>query len=305
MTDGVFQEIDVKTGLVMYEWTSLDHVAMGESYASPKRSNTQFPFDFFHINSLNLDRDGSLLISARNTWAVYDLEALSGLVRWRLGGKHSSFKGAADTRTAWQHDPRELPDGSISVFDNGSAPTVHPQSRGIVVQVDPQTGTVSLVGQLTHSPALVSESEGNVQALPNGDWFLGWGQEPFFSELSPSGQQLFDAHLPVHERSYRDFRQPWTGVPDHPPALAFQPGGAGAGTVYASWNGATLVASWRVLAGGSARSLRPILTVPRSSFETAIGLPGGTIGPYLAVQALDGAGNVLRASAALDATSLG
>ena len=81
-----------------------------------------------------------------------------------------------------------------------------------------------------------------MQALGNGDWFVGWGQEPFFSELSPSGQQLFDAHFPPHTQSYRSFRMPWTGTPAHPPALAFAPGGSGAGTVYASWNGATQVA---------------------------------------------------------------
>jgi hypothetical protein len=305
VTDGVFQEIDVRTGLVMYEWTSLDHVAMNESYSPPAAANTRTPFDFFHINSLNVDRDGSLLISARNTWAVYELDAPSGVIRWRLGGKHSSFTGAANTRTAWQHDPRELPDGSISLFDNGSAPTVHPESRGVIVRADPQTGTVTLVGQLTHSPALIAESEGNVQSLANGDWFLGWGQEPFFSEVSASGQQLFAAHLPVHERSYRSFRMAWTGLPKHPPALAFKRGGTAAGTVYASWNGATLVASWRVLVGPSAGALRATVTVPRSGFETAIALPAGTRGPFVAVQALDAAGHVLGVSAILTVPTLG
>ena len=257
LTDGVFQEIDVRTGLVMFEWTSLDHVALSESYASAKSSNTRFPFDFFHINSLNQDRNGSLMISARNTWAIYDVEAASGQILWRLGGKRSSFNAGPGARTAWQHDPRELPDGSISLFDNGSSPTVHPQSRGMVVQLDPQTGTATLVTQFTHSPGLVVESQGNVQLLANGDWFLGWGQEPFFSEVGPEGKQLFDAHFPVHEQSYRSYRLPWTGTPDHPPAFAFQSDGSGAGTVYASWNGATQVASWRVMAGGSPRRFEP------------------------------------------------
>jgi Arylsulfotransferase (ASST) len=300
LTDGVFQEIDVRTGLVMYEWTSLDHVPLRDSYSSPRRSSTATPYDFFHINSLSFDRDGSLLISARNTWTVYDLDPATGLVRWRLGGKRPSFAGTPETRTAWQHDPQEQADGSISLFDNGSSPTVHPQSRGIVVRLDPQTGTVALALQLTHTPALVAESQGNIQALPNGDWFIGWGQEPFFSELGPTGQQLFAANLPAREQSYRSFRQPWTGTPSHAPSLAFVAGGAGGGgTVYASWNGATLVASWRVEAGASPRSLHAILTAPRGGFETAIALPGGTIGPYLEVQALDAAGNVLHASRAV------
>jgi len=301
ITDGVMQEIDVRTGLVMYEWTSLDHVPVSDSYNSPVHSSTRFPYDFFHINSINLDRDGSLMISARNTWTVYDLNPATGQITWQLGGKHSSFKGAASTRTAYQHDPRELPDGTISIFDNGSSPTVHPQSRAIVLSLSPQTGTATLVSQLTHTPALVSESQGNAQLLANGDWFVGWGQEPFFSELSPGGQQLFDAHFPPHTQSYRSLRLPWAGAPEHRPALSFTTGGAGAGTAYASWNGATSVASWRLLAGGSAstRSLRTILTAPRSGFETALSVPGGAIGPYLAVQALDATGRVLATSAAV------
>jgi hypothetical protein len=296
LTDGVMQEIDVRTGLVMYEWTSLDHVGIAESYASPKRSNPGFPYDFFHINSIDAERDGSLLISARNTWTVYDLDPETGQIRWQLGGKHSSFQGASSTRTAWQHDPQELPDGSISVFDNGSSPTVHPQSRVIVLSLNPQTHTATLEAQLTHSPGLVVESQGNAQALSNGDWFVGWGQEPFFSELSPTGQELFDAHFPPHTQSYRSFRMPWTGTPAHAPALAFAPGGNGVGTVYASWNGATQVASWRLLAGGSPSALHAILSVPRGGFETAMTVPSGTVGPYVAAQALDAAGHALASS---------
>ncbi len=304
LTDGLFQEIDVKTGLVMFEWTSLDHVALSESYSRARASNTSEPFDFFHINSLNVDRDGSMLISARNTWAIYELAAATGQIGWRFGGRRSSFATGPGTQTAWQHDPRELPDGSISIFDNGSSPTVHRQSRGIVVALNPQTGTSTLLGQVLHTPALVVESQGNVQALPNGDWFLGWGQEPFFSEVGPDGAQLFDARFPAHTQSYRSYRFPWIGTPDHPPAMYFQSGGTGAGTVYASWNGSTQLAAWRVLVGGSAGALNPIVTSARSGFETAIALPGGTVGPYLAVQALDAAGDVLATSAAVPEATL-
>ncbi len=299
VTDSVFQEIDVRTGLVMYEWTSIDHVALGESYEPADRSTTAEPYDFFHLNSISVDRDGSLLISSRNTWTVYDLDSQSGQIVWRLGGKHSSFKMGPGTGTAWQHDPRELPNGSISVFDNGDSPKAHDQSRAIVLSLDQPAGTATLDDRLTHTPPLIVESQGNVQALANGDWFVGWGQEPYFSEFGPEGELLFDAHFPVHTQSYRAFRFQWTGTPAHPPAFAFQSGGAGAGTVYASWNGATLVTSWRLLAGASAASLGTVAVVPRSGFETAIAVPAGTAGPYLAVQALGAAGQVLGTSAAV------
>jgi hypothetical protein len=296
VTDSLFQEIDVATGLVMYEWTSIDHVALGESYEPATRSNTATPYDFFHLNSVNPDPDGSLMISSRNTWTVYKLNTRTGQIVWRLGGKHSSFKMGAGTGTAWQHDPRELANGSISVFDNGSSPNAHDQSRAIVVSLTDPPGTATLVTRLTHTPPLLAESQGDVQALANGDWFVGWGQEPFFTEFGPEGQLLFEAHFPEHDESYRDFRFAWTGTPAHPPAFAIQDGGATGTTVYASWNGATLVSSWRLLAGASAASLTTAAQVPRSGFETAISVPAGTVGPYVAVQALGGAGEVLGTS---------
>jgi hypothetical protein len=299
VTDGVLQEIDVRTGLVMYEWTSLDHIALSESYSHAARSSAGSPFDFFHINSINLDADGSLMISARNTWAVYRIDSASGQVSWRLGGKHSSFKAGPGTRTAFQHDPRQLAGGEISLFDNGASPAVHSQSRGIILSVDPLSGTTTLVGQFEHTPPLVAESQGNIQSLANGDWFVGWGQEPFFSEFSASGTLLFDAHFPVHTQSYRSFRFPWTATPAQPPAFAFAARAPAGGVVYASWNGATQLASWRVLAGPSATRLRAIAEAARAGFETAIALRARVPGPYLAVQALDAGGRVLATSPAL------
>jgi hypothetical protein len=295
VTDGIVQEIDVRTGLVMLEWTSLEHVALSESYERAAGSTTSWPFDYFHINSINLDSDGSLLLSARNTWAVYDVDSRSGRILWRLGGRQSSFTAGTGTRTAWQHDPRPLPDGSFSIFDNGSSPSVHRQSRGVVLDLDPRRRSATLVAQFTHAPPLIAESQGNMQALPNGDWFLGWGQLPYFSEYGPEGKLLFDAHFPANVQSYRSFRLPWTGTPRELPAFALQTG-HGPATVFASWNGATLVSSWRVLAGRDPANLQEVARAPRSGFETPVPLPAGAAGPNLAVQALDSAGQVLGTS---------
>jgi len=306
VTDSLFQEIDVKTGLVMYEWTSVDHVALGESYEHASTTSVPYPFDFFHLNSIGLERGGDLLISSRNTWTTYQVNPASGQIVWRLGGKHPSFKQGPGTGTAWQHDPRELPGGAISIFDNGASPKRHDQSRGIVVSLEDPAGAVTLLTRLTHVPALSAESQGDVQALANGDWFVGWGQEPYMSEYSPQGAVLFDAHFPAHDESYRAFRFPWTGTPAHPPTFAFAPGtGGGPSVVYASWNGATGVASWRLLAGATPVSLATVTQVPRSGFETAIPLPGGVTGPDLAVQALGGEGQVLGTSTPAAEPALG
>ncbi len=293
VTDGLVQEIDVKTGLVMFQWTSLDHVALDESYSNLFDSSTSSPFDYFHVNSIDLDPDGTLLISARNTWTVYEVDPRTGEIVWRLGGKRSSFAMGAGTTTAWQHDPRVLANGDISIFDNGASPDVHQQSRGIVVALNAQSRSATLVAQFVHPSPLLADSQGNVQALENGDWFLGWGQEGDLSELSPSGALLFDAHFPAHTQSYRDFRFQWTGTPRERPAFAFHPAPGGAGTVYASWNGATLLAGWRVLAGARTHALSPVAQVPRGGFETAIAVPAGAAGRYMTVQALNAAGQAI------------
>ncbi len=301
VTDGVTQEIDVRTGLVMYQWDSLDHVGLGESYELARYSRPDRPFDFFHINSIDPLADGSLLVSGRNTWSVYDLDAESGQIRWRLGGRQSSFAMEPGTRTAWQHDPRELPDGTISILDNGASPKIHSQSRAIVVRLNEQQHSASLVAQITRPAPILADSQGNAQQLPNGDWFIGWGQVPDFSELSASGALLFDAHFPPGDQSYRDLRYEWAGTPSEPPAFALERGAGGASTLYASWNGSTLLASWRVLAGASPARLRSVAQAPRAGFETAISLPATAQGPYVTVQALAADGPVLAAGRVEDA----
>jgi hypothetical protein len=297
VTNGVLQEIDIKTGLVRFQWTSLDHVALTDSMELGRKASLEWPFDYFHINSIDREPDASLLVSARNTWTTYDIEPRTGRVVWRLGGKHSSFALGVGAGTAWQHDSRLLPDGLISIFDNGSSPTVHKQSRGVLVAVDPNRRTATLVGQFQTPSPIVAESQGNMQELENGDWFIGWGQVSDFSEFSSSGQLLFDAHLPAHVQSYRSFRLRWHGTPKQPPEFALVPGVNGARTLYASWNGATGVASWAMLTGPSAASLHRIAEVPRSGFETPITLPAQPAPTLVTVQALDASGAVLGTAA--------
>jgi hypothetical protein len=295
VSDSIFQELDLRTGLVRREWHSLDHVAIGDSYSSATGSSAKWPFDYFHINSIDQRSDGTTLISARNTWAMYLMSTSSGQLQSSIGGKHSTVKLGASTKTAYQHDAKTLPDGTISVFDNGAVPKVHPQSRGLVLSLKGRS--VSAVKQYEHSPALSSGSQGNMQQLPNQDMFVGWGPEPYFSEYSASGQLLFDAHMHGSYESYRAYRFPWTGSAPGVPAIAAAAAPGGRATVYASWNGDTRTASWRLLAGASAQTIAPVATVARSGFETSMTTPGAA--PYVAVQALDASGAVLNSSSTI------
>jgi hypothetical protein len=292
VTDSVFQEIDLRTALVRREWHSLDHVPLGDSYSSATGASAKWPFDYFHINSIDQRADGTTLISARNTWAMYLMNTASGRLQSWIGGKRSTVKLGAGTRTAYQHDAETLANGSISVFDNGSVPKVHPQSRGLVLAL--KGSSLSAVTRYEHSPALSSGSQGNIQQLENQDMFVGWGSEPYFSEYSASGQLLFDAHMHGSYESYRGYRFTWTGAPGGAPSIAATSASGGRAQVYASWNGDTRTASWRLLAGASAQSIAPVATVARSGFETSMTTPGAA--PYVAVQALDASGAVIASS---------
>jgi Arylsulfotransferase (ASST) len=293
VTDSGFQEIDLKTGLVRREWMALNYVQLSDSHSEASKSSKEWPFDYFHINSIDQLPSDVTLIGARNTWGLYRLNTTTGQVQLRVGGKSSEVKQGEGASTAYQHDAMVQPDGTITVFDNGGVPMVHSQSRAITVSIDAQAKTEKLVHNYEHSPALSAGSQGSVQALAGGDTFVGWGAEPYFSEYGAEGRLLYDAHWPSHYESYRGYRFQWTGTPTTVPAIAIVRGtGAGSpATVYASWNGATEVAGWRVLGGTSPAHLTPVADAPKSGFETAIALTHSK--PYLAVEALNSAGAVL------------
>ncbi len=186
---------------------------------------------------------------------MYVMNTSNGRLLNEIGGRHSGVKQGAGTHTAYQHDANTLAGDQISVFDNGSVPKVHPQSRGLVLSLNPSTDSVTLDTQYEHQPALSSDSQGNIQQLANQDMFVGWGSEPYFSEYSASGQLLFDAHLHGSYESYRGYRFEWTGSPATAPSAAATAATGGRVTVYASWNGDTRTAAWRVLAGASPQTL--------------------------------------------------
>jgi Arylsulfotransferase (ASST) len=300
IVDTAVQEVDVKTGLIRWEWHSLDHVRVGESHAPVP--TTAMPWDWFHLNSVDPQPNGDLLISARSTWASYELQVGSGSILWRLGGTRSSFAMGPGAEAAWQHDARMQPDGTITLFDDGAAPRVHYQSRGIRLAIDTTRHTARLLTAYPHpgSP-LLADSQGNMQALPDENLLIGWGAVPSVSELARGGGLLFDAHLPAGSSAYRAFRFPWVGHPLWLPAVSARVLATGDSTaVLASWNGATDVSSWRVLAGASPNSLTAQASMPDSGFESSVTYPNTYPEhkvEYVAVQALGAAGQLLGTSA--------
>lgn len=294
VADTVLQDIDLKTGLVRYEWHALDHVPMSDSYVPMEKNGTQqSPWDWFHINGA-AEQGTRLLVDSRNTWAAYFIDPRTGRIVWRLGGKRSSFHMGPEASPAWQHDLRVEPSGTVSFFDNGATPAVHKQSRAIALRLNASAMTVSLLSSFVHPKLLVSPSQGDFQPLPDRSWFVGWGQEPYLSEYSAGGSLLFDAHMPKTYQSYTALKSPWSATPSGRPTAVLSRASAGRKLVHVSWNGSTATASWRVLARGSSAAPAPLSTTARSGFETVIAVPAAA--RDIVVEALDGSGHVLASA---------
>ena len=293
---GIVQELDIETGKVLFEWHSIEHVGLDESYATVSQDGRP-GLDYFHANSIEVDHDNNLLVSARQTFTVYKIDRNTGEIIWRLGGKKSDFEMGEGTRFAFQHDARRQRDGTISVFDNGNTvfhdtvPEAVEESRAIVLELDEEQMSATLVREYTHPDKQYADAAGNMQLLPNSNVFIGWGRALVFSEFSKDGELLFDARLPSPNRSYRYFRFPWSGHPTDRPAAVAERANEEELEVYASWNGATEVSSWEVLAGPRQDQLEPLGSVPRNGFETAMSVQSPN--PYVAVRAKDRSGRVL------------
>ena len=290
--DSIVEEVDIATGRVVFEWHSLDHVPLAESTQAnrkPARDATkQQPLDYFHVNSIADGPGGTIIVSARNTSTIY-LFARDGHIIWRFGGKHSDFGPPSAVRFAFQHNARLHPGNLLTLFDNGGIPRVEPYSRPLEIRIDPATRRATIVRTFLPPQHIASPFEGNLQLLPDGGAFVGWGGVRIVSEFSPSGALRFQMKLPYGD-SYRAYRSIWRGRPAAPPTVAVS-----AGTVYASWNGETGIARWQAVAGPDKTHLTVVGGAPWSDLETAIPVETSSA-KLVAVRALDASGDVLGTS---------
>jgi hypothetical protein len=301
--DFAVQEYDLQTGRLLYSWDAYRHVALSESYQVPPAKAT-VPWDAYHGNSVDLVGNGQFLVSMRNTWAAYLVDAKTGKIAWTLGGKDTAFSVPSSARFEWQHDVTLSKDDILTLFDDnccevlggGTFGSPGGPAKGLVLKLHQKKRTVTLVHQYLHGANFDVAFTGSMQVLPNGNALVGWGSQPYFSEYTKAGKMLLDAVFPGKDLSYRAlFTDGWVGTPDFPPSGAARTV-HGETTVYASWNGATQVAAWRVLAGRAVGHLRTVATKAKSGFETAIPLARSY--KLFKVQALDARGQELGTSEA-------
>jgi EmrB/QacA subfamily drug resistance transporter len=307
LIDSAVQEYNLRTGKLLRSWDALRHIPLRDSYATLPTNG--FPWDAYHVNSIQLLGGGRLLVSMRNTWAAYLVNA-GGRIEWTLGGKRSDFRFGPGAAFQWQHDVVLQSPSSVSMYDDhccqitsgGKNVPATGDSRALVLRIDQRRRTAALAAQYVRERGFAADYMGDAQPLPQGGVFVGWGSEPYFSEYGRNGQLLLDAELPWPDVTYRATLAPWIGLPLTRPAGAARRT-HGATTVYASWNGATELASWRVLAAPPGGRLTAVRTAAKSGFETAIPLPPTARYTSFQIQALDARGHVIGISRPFSATS--
>ena len=278
LIDSAVQEYNIKTGKLEYSWDALKHIRLGDSQES-----LISPWDAYHVNSIDVPGDGTFVVSMRNTWAVYKVNIKSGKILWTLGGRHSSFTFKSGAQFEWQHDVRVYPGTPlVTVFDDhccqitGGGTYVSPSAdaRGLVLKLNLQNHTAAEQDQYYQSPFVGNpDYMGAMQPLASGNEFVGWGSQPLFSEYTAQGKTILNGRLPGSDLSYRATVNPWVGKPLYPPSAAAL-NKDGKTTIYASWNGATQLSSWKVMGTTSGGKTVQVTTTPKTGFETTIPISG-------------------------------
>ncbi len=297
VADSIAQEIDLRTGKVVWEWRSLDHVPIRDTFAEKLR-RPGASFDYFHINSIEDAPDGNILISGRSTNAVYKVSRKTGRVMWTLGGKSSDFEMGKGAYFSSQHDANLQKGNKISIYDNGDSPViskpVRGQSRGLVLKLNYRKMKATVLKSYLNPAKPLASQQGNMQNLKNGHYLLGWGGVPLISEHAAGGKMLFDAAFEDVGSFYRAYRSPWHGRPKTRVSVAANVTDNARTRIWVSWNGDSAVRRWKVMAGKGKNSLKKVANRTRKGFETTIGLSGRY--RYVKIYGLSGSGKKIGTS---------
>ncbi len=267
VTDIVLREVNA-AGDVLFEWDGLDHVDPMDAYDGyfDYAPLTQ-TVDYIHSNAVEVDHDGNWLLSSRHFNEITKINRATGDIIWRLGGEQNDFDLLNDDRWfSHQHDIRRLPNGHISLFDNGNY-LFPPYSRYVEYAIDENELEITKVREITYtvSPtkSLYAFAMGSARNLPNGHVLIGWGahSSPVATEYDASNEIVFDVHFPAGEFSYRAYSGNWVGKPLWGPTIAEVDS-----RLYFSLNGSTEVAKFSVWGGAKNPDIL-IATVPKDEFE--------------------------------------
>lgn len=215
VTGLIVQELDAAKNVV-FQWRSWDHFSILDASVSQLFTLTDSLIDYVHGNAVELDDDGNLLISSRHMNEITKIDRTTGAILWRMGlhAANNQFTFVNDARGfSHQHDIRRLPNGNVTLFDNGNFLSP-PYSRGLEYKLNEQSHRATLVWQYVNNPLLFGPFMGNVQRLPSGGSMIGWGgvpSGPGITELHSDATKAYEIGFPAHMFTYRSYRFPWRG----------------------------------------------------------------------------------------------
>lgn len=174
-------------GELLLEWSPFDHFNIADLDSA---SRTGANVNWTHGNSLDRAPDGNILVSFRNLGEITKIDAHSGAVLWRLGGKRSYFlfEGTAAPAFTGQHNIRSCGSGALVLLDNLGDPA---QSRAERYLVDEAGWTARLDRSMGSSPGVVTSIGGSVQDLPGGRTLVSFGTAGRVEEYDASGQVVW------------------------------------------------------------------------------------------------------------------
>jgi len=315
LSQGVFQEVNVTTGEVIFEWFSTNHVDPSETDITPNSTDTSgngftpaTAFDYFHINSIaKSTQSGNYLVSARHTSTLYMINATDHTIIWRLSSSGISDFACNDFTFSFQHDARLISENAtttvLSIFDNASNGynSSNTQSAGMLIALDHTSSTATLQTQY-HMPqpgGILSTSQGNMQLLPDASGaFIGWGNFAYATEYNASGSPVWHAQFATdNTMNYRAFSMNWSSVPATtvPQVYAYAADSNSSSHVYVSWNGATEVARWNFYgAQEMGHEFQLVGSAEHAGFETGWRAPAFL--PWWRVEAVGHDGKAMRNS---------
>jgi hypothetical protein len=209
----IVQELDENKD-VIFQWRSWDHFKIIDASVSPEINLLGSTIDYVHGNSVEMMPDGNLLISCRHMNELTKVDRQTGGIIWRMGlnAANNEFTFPNDTRGfSHQHDARILPNGHLTVFDNGN--NLSPQySRALEFALDEENLVATKVWEYRHTPDVYGGFMGNVQRHADGSTTISWGGTPGatkVTDLHADGSVASELQLGPPELSYRAFRHDW------------------------------------------------------------------------------------------------
>jgi hypothetical protein len=201
ITGSVVQELDADRN-VIYQWSCWDHIPILDTYKDVKKSG----FDYIHVNSVELDHDGNIILSCRETSEIIKISRQTGETIWRWGGKNNDFSILGDHEEnapryfKLTHSVRRLPNGNIIMFDNGADKNDKERtySRAVEYEMDIDNMETTMAWEFRHDPDILALSGGTVRRFSNGNTQINWGGAvrdfgaPAYTEANPAGELAYE-----------------------------------------------------------------------------------------------------------------